>query len=113
MSDDTFKVYDRVLNPIQSPGGDRLIAETYVPERGHNLDVRIILHEADIEKMLEVARASKTRRLVIQNASIRIRQFVGGDGHAYSCLTLCGSEARPEDPAILVPRLGASGHILK
>lgn len=98
------EVLDRNDRPIQRPGADPLLSEEYAPPRGHNLDVRWILDKAALEQLLEVARASRSGRVLVHNATLRVRHWRGGDGHSYATLSIGGSGAVPEDPLIVSPR---------
>lgn len=103
-----------LYRPFQPPGQDVVVREVCVPvDVDHGLDVRCYLHADDLQKLLDLARASRTQRVVVHGAQVRLVDYRGGDGHVYTALTFRGRIAEPEDPTILVPRLGASGGVLR
>lgn len=95
---------ERNRNPIQRPGHDTLLQEEFVPSRDHNLDIRWILDAASLDALLQIARAGSSGRVVIHNATLQVRTWVGGDGHRYSTIAIGGSDPQPENPLIISPR---------
>lgn len=97
-------VLERNDRPLQRPGADELLREDYFPPRGHTQDARFILDAEALRALLDVAQQSITGRVVMHNASLRLRTWRGGDGKVYTTLGVLATEAVPEDPSIVRPR---------
>lgn len=79
-----------------------LLRETHLPPRGHVLDVRWVVSVAELEHLLQVARASQTGRAVIHHASLRSSLWLDPSGHMFETYAMVGADPRPErvlDPA--------------
>lgn len=63
-------------------------------------DRRLVLSVAELEQLLEHARASLTQRAVLHHVGLRVRTLQGSDGHRWDHVTLIGSRIEPEPAPI-------------
>ena len=94
---DYFK--DRIvqnLMPLQD-GKDDILVEFELGGPKSNRDVRLYLEVEVLALLLEVARSSDMRRVVIDKAGIKIRLRRDQNGHMYETLHLSGLKPRPEN----------------
>ncbi len=89
-------VVDADAAPLQTAGGPELLArEQYGgPESG--FDTRMYLDAAQLERLLDVARASPTRRVKLDLVGVTARLYRGRDGHVYSVWSIVHLPPRAE-----------------
>jgi len=82
--------------PTQEEGQDTIMKEYIVGGPYVDSDVRMILDVATLEYLLDNARRSPTRRVVINRAGIRIKVRRATTGHVYETLHIDGHRPYPE-----------------
>ena len=94
---DYFK--DRIkqnLLPLQD-GKDEILVEFELGGPKSNRDVRLYLEVEVLALLLDIARSSDMRRVVIDKAGVKIRLRRSKDGHMYETLHLSGLKPKPEN----------------
>lgn len=93
-------------NPLQRPGVDEHRNRTVIGGPTSAQDIRFIVSVPILEDLLESARGSSTRRVVVFGVGFKVATYTDGTGHLFQVFTLIGKKPVPEVPAILVPLLG-------
>ena len=88
--------------PIQSPGLDRRLRTATVAGPEVPGDRRLYLSASLLDALLDVAKASPTKRARIDRVGLRVDKYVDERGSEYEVWTFVGAPPRPEDlpPAI-------------
>ena len=87
-----------VDRPIQRPGQPELLREQRLggPEAGQ--DIRLSVSISVLDRMIEAARSSTTRRAVLHQAGVIVRTWRDGNtNHIYQTLELVGRGPVPEE----------------
>lgn len=89
-------------NPIQSPGLDRRLRTATVAGPEVPGDRRLYLSASLLDSLLDVAKASPTKRVRLDRVGLRVDLYLDERGSEYEVWTLIGAPPRPEDlpPAI-------------
>lgn len=107
MADPRDRLTRSTSQPLQLPGRDRVVAESVLGGPDSSADSRLILSRADLESLLDVARASLTGRVVLNRPGVRVRLFESPSGHRYEVWSLVCSEVKAEQN----PIIGADGSL--
>lgn len=84
------------LMPIQD-GKDEILVEFELGGPQSNRDVRLYLEVEVLDLLLDIAKSSDMRRVVIDRAGIKIRLRRADNGHMYETLHLSGLKPKPEN----------------
>lgn len=87
-------------DPLQIPGNDRCVKRATVGGPSSDQDIRFVVSDKILEMLLEVARASRTRRVVVYETGFDIVTWSAG-GHLFQTMTIAGRTPVPESPVIL------------
>lgn len=106
MPEDWFRQFDkRVVRvneaPLQIPDRDERVRTVTVGGPETRRDARLTLSVAELEGLLEVARASPTRRVVINECGFKIDVFRAPSGYVYEVWHFSGRPPVPETHAVL------------
>ena len=82
--------------PLQDPNQDVCLREYQLGGVHSNRDVRFIADTEMLEALLEVARLSKTGRVILNRAGIKMKVKRARTGHIYETLHLTGLQPIPE-----------------
>lgn len=101
MSDIASRLTRIESRPLQLPGRDRLVRESVLGGPSSDADARLYLSVEDLERMIEIARASVTGRVVLNRPGIRVRLWERPDGHRFESWTIVAADARAETSSLL------------
>lgn len=93
-------------SPLQRLGGDRLVYRLVVGGPATGCDQRLFLTRAQLERLLDVARASITGRVQLDMVGLKVELWEHRSGHAYAVWTLLSLPAKAEEPPILRAMVG-------
>lgn len=81
---------------LQLPGRPTVIRDTQFGGPEDRSDRRMILHVAQLEELLKVAKESMTSRVVIHHFGVRVQLLEAQGGHRYEHCTFVGSKLEAE-----------------
>ena len=84
------------LMPLQLAGQDQILRHYTLGGPETDRDVRMYLELADLEHLVEIARAAKTKRAVLPKAGITVVVRRSRDGHIYETMHLESLQPVPE-----------------
>jgi len=82
--------------PLQDPNQDECLREYQLGGTHSNRDVRLILDTDTLETLLCIARISRTGRVILNRAGIKMKVKRASTGHIYETLHLTGLQPVPE-----------------
>ena len=82
--------------PLQDPNQDECLREYQLGGTHSNRDVRFIADTETLEALLEVAKLSRTGRVILHRAGIKMKVKRARTGHVYETLHLTGLNPVPE-----------------
>lgn len=83
-------------NPLQISGQDEILREYTLAGPDSGRDCRLILDAETLGLLLDIARSSNTRRVIMHGAGIRLKVRKSRDGHIYETLHLTSRQPVPE-----------------
>jgi len=86
----------RIDTPIQISGKDEVIREWEFGGPYCERDVRLILDVDTLGRLLDIARSSTTRRVIVPKAGFRVKLRRASTGHCYETLHVSGNQPVPE-----------------
>jgi len=97
MSESPFK-HARVNDtPLQIAGQEEIIREYTLAGPDSGRDCRMILDAETLGLLLDIARSSNTRRVVLHGAGIRLKVRRTNSGYVYETLHLTSKQPVPEN----------------
>jgi len=84
------------ITPLQLPNQDKILRHYTLGGPDSDRDVRMFLELADLLKLVEVAKQSKTNRVVLPKAGITLTVRQSHGGHVYETLHLNSLPPLPE-----------------
>ncbi len=86
----------RIDTPIQIAGQDEILTEWEFGGPTCMRDVRLIMDVDTLGHLLDVARSSMSRRVIINRAGFRVKLRRARTGHCYETLHVSGLQPTPE-----------------
>ena len=85
-------------NPLQmGPGYPEVLGDRTIGGPEDPADRRLVLGVDDLQRLLDIARESPSRRVVLHHFGLRVQLLRSReDHHRWEHVTLLGSEAKPE-----------------
>lgn len=87
---------DTDISPLQLPSQDKILRHYTLGGPHSDRDVRMFLELADLLKLVEIAKKSKTQRVVLPRAGVTLTVRQSHGGHVYETLHLTSLEPIPE-----------------
>lgn len=99
--DDVSFLHPRVAprvnsKPLQRPGADKIVRSTTMLGPDVHGDRSLHLGVETLERLLELARSSPVRQVVIPRCGVQIDLRERPDGHRYEVWRIVGGQPKPE-----------------
>lgn len=94
MTDD--RTVQKNTNPLQIPSQDHILRTYTLGGPDCNRDVRMFLTLGDLEELVNIAKRSESKRVVLPRAGITIVVRRSHGGHVYETLHLTSLQPQPE-----------------
>lgn len=86
--------------PLQRPGHHRIEQEVVIGGPEDVGDRRMYLHVEELRQLLEQAEKSRSRRVVLHHAGVKVTTFRTSKGHVYQAWQIVGGKLESEEPEI-------------
>lgn len=85
-------------NPVQRPGGHKLVRSARLGGPAEPGDRRLYLHASHLGRLLDIARSSPTMQVEMRKVGLRVDLYEDEHGHRYEVWAFESVEPRPEQP---------------